>query len=220
MKVMVFTMDNNRGYVYVLTNPSFREDWVKIGKSGRLPEVRGKELFNTAVPLPYEIYATLKTVKYNEAEKLIHRSIDRISKLRINSSREFFNIAPEKAYEILQDIALLLDDAEVKLYGDNVVNETTSSTGIKKQIGERFNFFSRGIKEGDIISFVDDQSITAIVINPRQVLFENEKWYLSPLAKELYTRLNKANSSGAYQGPLYFTFKGTRLTDIPASKTD
>ena len=22
------------GYVYILTNPSFREDWVKIGKSG------------------------------------------------------------------------------------------------------------------------------------------------------------------------------------------
>lgn len=24
------------GYVYILTNPSFREDWVKIGKSSRL----------------------------------------------------------------------------------------------------------------------------------------------------------------------------------------
>ena len=23
----------NIGYVYILTNPSFREDWVKIGKS-------------------------------------------------------------------------------------------------------------------------------------------------------------------------------------------
>lgn len=26
------------GYVYILTNPSFREDWVKIGKSSR-PEL-------------------------------------------------------------------------------------------------------------------------------------------------------------------------------------
>lgn len=23
------------GYVYILTNPNFREDWVKIGKSSR-----------------------------------------------------------------------------------------------------------------------------------------------------------------------------------------
>ena len=60
---------NNYGYVYVLTNPSFRDDWVKIGKSKRLPEVRGRELYNTAVPLPYEVYATLYTNKYNEAEK-------------------------------------------------------------------------------------------------------------------------------------------------------
>ena len=33
---------NNYGYVYVLTNASFRDDWVKIGKSKRLPEVRGR----------------------------------------------------------------------------------------------------------------------------------------------------------------------------------
>ena len=32
------------GYVYILTNPSFREDWVKIGKSSRPVDVRSKEL--------------------------------------------------------------------------------------------------------------------------------------------------------------------------------
>ena len=33
---------NNKepGYVYILTNPSFREDWVKIGKSSRPVDVR------------------------------------------------------------------------------------------------------------------------------------------------------------------------------------
>ena len=51
------------GYVYILTNPSFREDWVKIGKSSRPVDIRSKELDNTAVPLPFEIYATLQTLK-------------------------------------------------------------------------------------------------------------------------------------------------------------
>lgn len=32
------------GYVYILTNPSFKEDWVKIGKSSRPVNVRSKEL--------------------------------------------------------------------------------------------------------------------------------------------------------------------------------
>ncbi len=57
------------GYVYILTNPSFREDWVKVGKSSRPVDVRSKELDNTAVPLLFEIFATMKTTKYNEVDQ-------------------------------------------------------------------------------------------------------------------------------------------------------
>ena len=102
---------NEPGYVYILTNPSFREDWVKIGKSSRPVDVRSKELDNTAVPLPFEIYATMKTVKYNEAEKLVHRYIERFTNLRIRNNREFFNVKPEEALEIFYEVASLLDDA-------------------------------------------------------------------------------------------------------------
>ena len=203
-----------KGYVYVLTNPSFKEDWVKIGKSAREPEVRGRELYNTAVPLPYEIYATLKTSKYCEAERVIHRSIDRISNLRIAHNREFFNIPPEKAYEILCDTANLLDDAEVKLYGDNIETQIGIKNGSKRKSGERFDFYKKGLKDGDIINFIEDDSVTAIVAGSRQVLFEGQLWYLSPLVRELYTRMHKANTSGAYQGPSYFKYGNTTLTDI------
>ncbi len=107
---------NNKepGYVYILTNPSFREDWVKIGKSSRPVDVRSKELDNTAVPLPFEIFATLKTAKYNEAEKLVHRYIERFTNLRIRNNREFFNVKPEEALEIFREVATLLDDAEIE----------------------------------------------------------------------------------------------------------
>lgn len=37
------------GYVYILTNPSFKEDWVKIGMTSRPVDVRSEELDNTAV---------------------------------------------------------------------------------------------------------------------------------------------------------------------------
>jgi hypothetical protein len=206
---------SEKGYVYVLTNPSFRDDWVKIGKSKRLPEVRGRELYNTAVPLPYEIYATLQTEKYNEAERMIHRSIDRISDLRINKNREFFNIAPESAYEILADIKELLgDEAVIELKGDNVEVSKEVRIGSKRKVSQRFDFYSRGLKNGDIINFIGNDSITAIVTSERHVLFENDQWLLSPLVRELFTRMGNVNSSGAYQGPAYFTFKGTRLTEL------
>ena len=86
--------DNGAGYVYILTNPSFREDWVKIGKSSRPVDVRSKELDNTAVLLPFEIFATMKTVKFNEVEKLVYKTIDRLTDLRIRQNREFFNVPP------------------------------------------------------------------------------------------------------------------------------
>ena len=64
----------SEGYVYILTNPSFKEDWVKIGKSSRPVDVRSKELDNTAV----------------------HKTIDRLTDLRIRQNREFFNVAPKR----------------------------------------------------------------------------------------------------------------------------
>ena len=101
------------GYVYILTNPSFKEDWVKIGKSSRPVDIRSKELDNTAVPLPFEIYATLKTVKYEQVEKQLHRMIDRLTDLRIRQNREFFNVPPTKALELLKDCAMTIDDAVI-----------------------------------------------------------------------------------------------------------
>ena len=68
-------MNKEPGYVYILTNPSFREDWVKIGKSSRPVDVRSKELDNTAEPLPFEIFATMKITMYNEEEKLVSSSL-------------------------------------------------------------------------------------------------------------------------------------------------
>ncbi len=121
---------NNKepGFVYILTNPSFREDWVKIGKSSRPVDIRSKELDNTAVPLPFEIFATMKTVKYNEVEKLVHKTIDRLTNLRIRQNREFFNVAPEVALDIFRDIATAIDDAEIIEYESNqVINPDTDT---------------------------------------------------------------------------------------------
>ena len=122
------------GYVYILTNPSFREDWVKIGKSSRPVDVRSKELDNTAVPLPFEIFATIKTAKYNEVEKLVHNIIDNLTNFRIRQNREFFNVASQKALEILKEIALTIDDAVVTEYDNNqpVCSDNPISLPIQK----------------------------------------------------------------------------------------
>ena len=118
-----------QGYVYILTNPSFKEDWVKIGMSSVSVEQRVKQLDSTGVPLPFEIYATMRTAKYQEAEKLIHNFISMFTNLRIRDNREFFNVKPEKALEIFKQVAKVIDDAvieetyKVSLFGESEETE-------------------------------------------------------------------------------------------------
>lgn len=109
--------DSKQGYVYILTNPSFREDWIKIGVSSRPVNVRSKELDNTAVPLPFEIYATLKTSSYDKVENLLH-SILEGAHVRIRKNREFFNVKPEVALDAFYKISALLPDSIVYLRGE------------------------------------------------------------------------------------------------------
>lgn len=124
--------ENNKGYVYILTNSSFREDWVKIGKSLREVDVRSKELDNTAVPLPFEIFATLKTVKYNEVEKNLHKIFTDLADARIRKGREFFNITPEKALDYLKDQAEIIDDAELNIPDDEEIEKTNRKKTVYK----------------------------------------------------------------------------------------
>lgn len=108
-----------KGYVYILTNPSFREDWVKIGKSSRPVDVRSKELDNTAVPLPFEIYATVKSSKYSYIESSLHKILTDLADKRIRKNREFFNIRPEEAFRYLEMIAKMDEDAEINAPEDD-----------------------------------------------------------------------------------------------------
>lgn len=216
-------MDSNKGYVYILTNPSFREDWVKIGKSSRPVDVRSKELDNTAVPLPFEIYATLQTSKYDKVEKQIHKQIDRLTDLRIRQNREFFNIAPAVALDIMRDIADLLDDAELAIYidGKPVVSKSKEEDkAIKNNESEKqkrtakppFKFHMAGINIGETIVF-DELSLPVKVATDDKIEYDGRLYSLSAFTGT-YLPVEKQNTSGAYQGPKYFSYKGKVLSDL------
>lgn len=206
------------GYVYILTNPSFKEDWVKIGKSSRPVDIRSKELDNTAVPLPFEIYATLKTVKYEQVEKLIHKTIDRLTDLRIRQNREFFNVSPAKALEILKDISTTLDDAEIdevylgeSRFAKATINSMSTNCESKKQ-RPRFKFSMVNIPIGATLVFIPT-GIEVKVADEDHVEYEGRIYKLSPFVGTFMPD-NKRNTSGAYQGAKYFTYQGEVLNDI------
>ena len=206
------------GYVYILTNPSFREDWVKIGKSSRPVDIRSKELDNTAVPLPFEIFATMKTVKYNEVEKLVHKTIDRLTDLRIRQNREFFNVAPQVALDIFHDIAMTVDDAVVILYKDNrPVMENESKEVHKREVKRsRFKFSMCGIKIGESVTFNPTGTVVKVATDD-SIEFEGRIYKLSPFVGT-YMPEELRNTSGAYQGAKYFSYNGKILDDIRKEK--
>lgn len=216
-------MENEAGYVYILTNPSFREDWVKIGKSSRPVDVRSKELDNTAVPLPFEIYATLKTSKYAKVEKQIHKQIDRLTDLRIRQNREFFNIAPSVALDIMRDMADLLDDAELYVYVDGkpvISKSKEEDKRIEAETKERqrkapkppFKFHMIGLNVGDTVVF-DELKIPVKVASDDKIEYEGRLYSLSTFTAEFLPE-EKQNLSGAYQGPKYFSYNGKMLSEL------
>ena len=215
--------NKDSGYVYILTNPSFREDWVKIGKSYRPVDVRSKELDNTAVPLPFEIYATLKTSKFDKVEKQIHKQIDRLTDLRIRQNREFFNIAPSVALDIMRDIADLLEDAELAVYvdgkpviskskeEDKKIEADSRANGYKAQ-KPAFKFHMIGLKVGDTVVF-DELNLSVTVASDDKVEYQGRLWSLSAFTREFLPE-DKQNASGAYQGPKYFSYNGKTLSEL------
>lgn len=214
--------EKQSGYVYILTNKSFREDWVKIGKSSRPVDLRSKELDNTAVPLPFDIYATLRTAKYDIVERKIHKAIDRLTDLRIRQNREFFNIRPELALEIFRDEAMLLDDAEIMLYENNqpVVPkpedpERTMPTKMHPQ-RPRFKFSMVNIPIGSELTFVPT-GIKVKVASEDQIEYEGRIYKLSPFVGTFMPE-EKRNTSGAYQGSKFFAYKGRILDDLRTEK--
>ncbi|MBD5585404.1 MAG: GIY-YIG nuclease family protein [Clostridia bacterium] len=208
-----------QGYVYILTNPSFKEDWVKIGKSSRPVDVRSKELDNTAVPLPFEIFATMKTCKYNEIEKLVHKTIDRLTDLRIRQNREFFNVSPQMALEIFRDIAMTIDDAEVVLYHENKpIEERKPVIPITKREVKRsrFKFSMCDIKIGELITFIPT-GVVVKVASDDSIEYDGRIYKLSPFVGTFMPE-DKRNTSGAYQGAKYFSYEGRILDDLRKEK--
>ena len=214
-------MEKEKGFVYILTNESFREDWVKIGRSCRPVDVRSKELDNTAVPLPFKIYATIQTTKYTNVERIVHKQIDRLTDLRIRQNREFFNVEPSQALDILLDLATAIDDAVVMQYVDDkavqlypsINNEKPQAVKIEKHVQRKpFEFAMVGLKDGDMITFAP-LNIQVKVNGKNKVEFEGRLWSLSAFTGT-YLPIEKQNNSGAYQGPKYFTYNNKTLWDL------
>lgn len=97
-----------------------------------------------------------------------------------------------------------------------VINEdlktSNNYSSEKKSIGNRLSF-ERLDLIGKTIVYFDDANIVAEVIGNKDVKFEDKVWRLSPLTREIETRKNRRNRSGAYWGVNMWKYEGRTLEE-------
>lgn len=150
-----------QGFVYILTNPSYKDNIIKIGYTINLKN-RLAQLDKTGVPTPFEPYMTVGTTKYKQLEKVIHHELDKLTDFRTRDNREFFEIDPIDAADLLKNLALLLDDSEIVEYGNLTCVEEKSTATITQQ-GNRTTFKMLGIPVGSKLTAANKDIPDAIV---------------------------------------------------------
>ena len=160
------------GWVYCLSNPSYKTNYFKIGFTKRKdPLTRIKELnSSTGVPTNFELVFAKKVAKFKEKEALIH---DLLNDCRINKNREFFKCGRHKLETIfsLMDGEWYLKDIKDPLYKPIKLNTKKKRKG-QLTIGSNTNFIKLNIticqKE-----FIQDNFIIKHLAKKHRVNYQN-----------------------------------------------
>ncbi len=145
---------NKTGLVYVITNPRM-PGLVKIGETKNLKQ-RLIDLDTTGVPESFEPYFTVSTVKYKTLEKVIHRELSKLTDTRVSDRREFFEIDPELAKDLLLNMSKLIEDAKFEEFGNIKVADEINKDGTVRPVSKNTTFEMLGIPIGTKLEPVSD----------------------------------------------------------------
>lgn len=203
------------GFVYILTNPSFKDNWIKIIKSSYPIGIYSRELKCNAVPLPFKIFASIKTDKFNEVEEYICKELSKDADT--NKNHGFFNTSPQQALNRLKNISNFFSDYEIKEYVDEDTmmdaekKEDIIQDVIKKK-RPRFKFSMVGVGIGEEVVF-NPLQIKVKVVTDNKVEYDGEVYRLSKFVQKYMPNELRINSN-AYQGSKYFSYKGEVLEEM------
>lgn len=195
-----------KGVIYLMTTAV--SGLVKIGKTGtsnyqeRMRFLEANGYYNVA---GLKRYFAIEAEDYDDKESLLHETF---SKHQVGNSELF---------ALDQDLIrqLLLSFEGNVIYPENVNKEKEfDEVSTARKQGALFSFYRKGLKDGDEISFISDDSITATVCGEREVEYGDQSWKLSPLTYKVFEDKGQLNSSGAYQGANYWQFNGKKLKDL------
>lgn len=191
--------------VYILVNEAM-PGLVKVGKTTGDLAARIRGLFQTGVPLPFELFYACEVTDCSFVELKLHNAF---GDHRLSRNREFFRIAPERVKAALQIGAL----REVRL-GDEIFETIDDKVAVEEaKRRSRFQLAMIGVKPGTELQLAQNALLTCVTVDERnKVLFNGEITSLSDAA------LQACHSLGyewpAVSGPWAWTLDGKRLDDI------
>lgn len=87
----------------------------------------------------------------------------------------------------------------------------------KQDSGRASQFDSRQVLSqliGETIQYIPNPTLSAVVVSNSEVEFEGRTWKLSPLTRELKSRVNEVSKNSTYQGAMYWSWDDMRLVDL------
>ena len=191
---------------YVLTNEAM-PGLIKIGKTTRTLQDRMQELYSTGVPFPFICKYAVEVDENDEKEyeKLIHRGL---SEQRANPKREFFEISFESAISLMK----MIPGTDVTPKDETKSIDKDELEAIEKHSRRRppFSFRKAKIDNGEILTFLNDESKTATVVSDREIEFNGERTSLSNSALEIRNEMGYKSASLA--GTDYWQYKDETLS--------
>ena len=163
--------------IYILMNEAM-PGYVKIGRTNDL-ERRIREMDNTSVPLPFECFYASIVRDAQFAERQLH---DAFLDHRVRSSREFFEISPERAVAALK-LAEIENVTPKKDFVETPEDQQALNQARKKR--SIFNFSMVDIPVGAELVFSRDENIKAMVIDNRSIEYNGEITSLSSSAQKI-----------------------------------
>ncbi len=195
-----------KGIIYLMTTAV--DGLIKIGKTEtknfkeRMRHLEKNGYYNV---VGLKCYFAMELENYSDKEKLLQEIF---SKHQLADS-ELFALDIDLVQQLL-----LSFEGNVIYPQTPSKNKAFAATAQVRKRNQLFNFYTRGLKNGDIISFRAHEDFKAKVAGEREVIYEGKRYKLTPLAFALYEKLGKPRTS-ALQGAYHFNFKNTRLTQLP-----
>ena len=182
---------------------------VKIGKSGtsnypeRMRFLEANGYYNVS---GLKRHFAIELEDYDDKESLLHEIF---SKHQVGNS-ELFALDQDLVRQLL-----LSFDGKV-VYPERIDKEKEfDEVATTRKQSALFSFYNKGLKDGEEILFMSDETIIATVAGEREVDYGGQLWKLSPLTYKIFDDKGQLNNSGAYQGANYWKYNGKKLKDLP-----